>query len=194
MEGRAGVPRSSSTIHPLVVDDAPLQIVLYPHPVLGEVAAEVPVVDESVRGLAARMIEAMYEADGVGLAAPQVGHALRMFVADAQESEEPDPVVFINPEITISGQMEIGGGGCLSIPENPVMVRRPVAARITATGLDGELVRDGERRLPGPRLAARVRSSRRHADHRPDDAAGSSGPPTGGLEGVASVLRVSGTD
>ena len=105
MEGRA---RDGAVLdyHP-VVDDAPLQIVLYPHPVLGEVAAEVPVVDESVRGLAARMIEAMYEADGVGLAAPQVGHALRMFVADARESEEPDPVVFINPELEISGQMEI---------------------------------------------------------------------------------------
>ena len=123
--------------HP-VVDDAPLQIVLYPHPVLGEVAAEVPVVDDSVRGLAARMIEAMYEADGVGLAAPQVGHALRMFVADARESEEPDPVVFINPELEISGQMDIAEEGCLSIPEVRVMVRRPVAARITATGLDGE--------------------------------------------------------
>ena len=84
------------------------------------------------------MIEAMYEADGVGLAAPQVGISRRLFVADPRLTEEPDPQVFINPEIRLEGELVPFEEGCLSIPDVRVTVRRPKIATIVATGLDGE--------------------------------------------------------
>ena len=120
------------------VTDTPLQIVRYPHPVLAARAREVEVVDEDLRTLAARMIETMYAAEGVGLAAPQVGHSIRLFVADPRNREEPDPVVFVNPRLELGGDLELFEEGCLSIPEIKVTVRRPGIARITATDLEGE--------------------------------------------------------
>lgn len=124
--------------HPTAVTDTPLQILRYPHPVLAASAREVDAVDDDIRSLAARMIETMYEADGVGLAAPQVGHSIRLFVADPRDSPEPDPVVFINPTLELDGELELFEEGCLSIPDIRVTVRRPGAARISAIDLDGE--------------------------------------------------------
>lgn len=117
---------------------SPLTIVRYPDPVLGRRASPISVIDEEVRALAGRMIELMYGADGVGLAAPQVGVSKRLFVADPRLSESPDPVVFINPEISVEGEQDIAEEGCLSIPEIRLMVTRPVRARIRAQDLDGD--------------------------------------------------------
>lgn len=116
----------------------PLQIVRYPHPVLARKAAPVGDVDEQVRLLAARMIESMYEAEGVGLAAPQIGESIRLFVADPRESETPEPTVFIDPVLELSGELLPFEEGCLSIPDIRVTVRRPAVVQITATNLDGE--------------------------------------------------------
>ncbi len=123
--------------HSASVNQTPLQIVKYPHPVLAARAEPVAEVDDEIRALAARMIESMYEAEGVGLAAPQVGRSIRLFVADPRDSPEKDPVVFINPELELDGPLEPFEEGCLSIPDVRVTVRRPIAARITATDLDG---------------------------------------------------------
>ena len=110
----------------------------YPHPVLGRRADPVGKVDDEIRELAAAMIEKMYEADGVGLAAPQVGISRRLFVVDVRRSEEPEPMVFIDPELRLEGDLEPFEEGCLSIPEVRVTVRRPSIATIVATDLDGE--------------------------------------------------------
>ncbi|MBC04017.1 MAG: peptide deformylase [Phycisphaerae bacterium] len=131
--------------------ETPLQIIRYPHPVLATRAAEVDAVDDELRQLAARMIETMYAAEGVGLAAPQVGRSIRLFVADPRDSPEPDPVVFVNPRLELEGDLEIFEEGCLSIPDIRVDVRRPGAARILATDLDGE-----EFALESDGFAARV--------------------------------------
>lgn len=117
--------------------ETPLQIIRYPHPVLAARARPVEAVDDEIRSLAARMIESMYQAEGVGLAAPQVGRSLRLFVADPRESGEMDPVVFVNPVLELDGDLEPFEEGCLSIPDIRVIVRRPGAASITATNLDG---------------------------------------------------------
>ncbi len=115
-----------------------LPIRIWPDPVLLAKASEVSTFDEPLISLAEAMIETMYSADGVGLAAPQVGHSIRMFVADPQATEEPAPQVFINPEITMSGEIESSEEGCLSIPDIRVQVRRPVLATIRAQDLAGD--------------------------------------------------------
>lgn len=102
--------------------------------------------DESLRLLAEEMIEAMYTADGVGLAAPQVGKSIRLFVADPRIKETPDPQVFVNPVLEYEGQMLGEEEGCLSIPGIQVTIRRPQIARIRAQDLDGnpfEMESDG---------------------------------------------------
>lgn len=84
------------------------------------------------------MLELMHEADGVGLAAPQVGLSWRLFVTNAREHDPVDRV-FINPELTLGkGELEVMEEGCLSLPGIYGDVRRPPAAAISAIGLDGE--------------------------------------------------------
>ncbi|MEW6380547.1 MAG: peptide deformylase [bacterium] len=96
-----------------------LEIFKYPASVLREKAAVVNQSDLSVRKLVADMLETMYGAPGVGLAAPQVGVLQRIVVIDvATEDKGKDPLILINPEIIHSdGEMITGEEGCLSIPE-----------------------------------------------------------------------------
>ena len=115
-----------------------LPIRIWPDPVLLAKASVVDTFDKALAGLAEAMIETMYSAEGVGLAAPQVGHSIRMFVADPQTTEEPHPQVFINPELTMSGPIESSEEGCLSIPDIRVQVRRPIVATIRAQDIHGE--------------------------------------------------------
>jgi len=120
------------------VDPDKLRIVLYPASVLREKAQEIPEVTDTVRAVAARMFELMLEAQGVGLAAPQVGLSWRMFVVNATE-EDPEPRVFINPTLSEpSGELEPFDEGCLSLPGIRAEVRRPAGVTITATDLNGE--------------------------------------------------------
>jgi peptide deformylase len=90
--------------------------------------------------LAENMFETMYDAPGVGLAAPQVGVLKRMFVADCHREEQPkEPTVFINPEITwVSEEENTYEEGCLSIPEVYYDVTRPALVRMAWTDLDGK--------------------------------------------------------
>ena len=104
-----------------------LPIRIYGDPVLRQICAPVEL-DDDLRTLAADMIETMYDAPGRGLAAPQVGHALRMFVMDAHWKDSGDraPLVVINPEIVErSDQLVENDEGCLSIPDIPVRIARP---------------------------------------------------------------------
>lgn len=117
----------------------PLAIVLYPDPVLRHQAAPVAEITAEVRQVAADMLRLMHEAPGVGLAAPQVGLAWRLFVANPS-GEAGDDRVYINPELVGPiGPLEPSEEGCLSLPGIRVEVSRPQAITIRALGLDGKL-------------------------------------------------------
>lgn len=112
-------------------------LVYWNNPVLREVCKPVEAVDESVRALARRMFEVMYAHKGVGLAAPQVGVALRLFVVNCGEGT-PGEHVLINPEILETSGSETDQEGCLSFPDIRVKVARPTFARVKAMDLSGE--------------------------------------------------------
>jgi peptide deformylase len=96
---------------------AKLRLRYYPDEVLKQQAKKISTFDSSVRKLANDMLETMYENDGVGLAAPQVGISKRLFVIDVANEDEPrKPVVFINPVIVEREGELIGLEGCLSFP------------------------------------------------------------------------------
>ena len=115
-----------------------LRIVLYPDPVLRRKAAEVGKIDEKLRAVAQRMIELMHESEGVGLAGPQVGLSLRIFVANAT-GDPADDCVFINPVLlSPSTEIEPGSEGCLSIPDVRGEVRRPRSITVEAFDENGQ--------------------------------------------------------
>lgn len=115
-----------------------LDIVVYPDPVLNRVAEPVPADRGGLRELAEDMLGAMKEAHGVGLAAPQVGISLRLFVASAT-GEFDDSLICINPEIEPFGGIVEMEEGCLSVPDVRAMIRRPEKVRMRWTDLDGHL-------------------------------------------------------
>jgi peptide deformylase len=114
-------------------------IVLVPDPVLRAKAEPVAVFDGGLRDLARDMLETMYEAPGRGLAAPQIGLGLRLFVMDVGWKEgTSDPQVFVNPEIVgASDEVVMREEGCLSIPGRVSRVTRPVEVRLRWRDLDG---------------------------------------------------------
>ena len=118
---------------------AVLPIRVWPDPVLTQRAIPVAVIDEAVRKLAAEMLETMYAAPGRGLAAPQVGVSLRLFVMDPTWKEGVRaPVVAINPDVlAMSDDRAVGPEGCLSIPGVTAHVGRARDIRISWTDLDG---------------------------------------------------------
>jgi peptide deformylase len=112
-------------------------VFLYGSPVLRKVAMDVPDDHPGLGDLISSLFETMYHSDGIGLAAPQIGLSLRIFVIDASPLEEDDPSlknfkkVFINPMIiSYEGPMEKYNEGCLSIPEIREDVEREAAVRI----------------------------------------------------------------
>ena len=115
---------------------AQLTILCFPDPRLHTVARPVQAVDARIRQLVADMLETMYEAEGIGLAATQVNVHERVVVVDVSE-ERDAPLVLINPKITwASTETQVGEEGCLSVPGIYDGVPRSVAIRVSA--LDGE--------------------------------------------------------
>jgi len=114
-------------------------LVILPDPVLRQVSKPVERVDDALRKLADDMLETMYDAPGIGLAAIQIGEPLRLLVIDlAKEGEEPAPNVFVNPEILESSeQRSTYEEGCLSIPDYYAEVERPASVRATYVDRDG---------------------------------------------------------
>jgi peptide deformylase len=117
-------------------DLAGLRIIRYPDPRLTVVCTPVEAVDDSVRALIDRMFELMFDARGVGLAAPQVGVAVRLFVASAT-FDPAERGVYINPEIIAAEGAQDGDEGCLSFPGITCRVKRKKIATIRALGRDG---------------------------------------------------------
>ncbi|MBE6406584.1 MAG: peptide deformylase [Lentisphaerae bacterium] len=125
-------------------------------PVLHQIAKPVEKIDDSLVDLAQEMLNMMYKSNGIGLAAPQAGVSLRMFVLDVEPPEDEEghplpvnspgeiqllpqmPLAFINPEVTPIGTEESDyDEGCLSVPKLYATVRRPAKVMLKATLLDG---------------------------------------------------------
>jgi peptide deformylase len=116
-------------------------ILLIPDKRLRVASRPVEAVDAGIRALAEDMLETMYEAPGIGLAAIQIGEPLRLVTMDlAKKDEEKAPRVFINPQIVWSSDdTNVHEEGCLSIPEFYEDVERPAKVRFTYLDLDGKL-------------------------------------------------------
>ena len=115
-----------------------LNILEFPDPRLRTKAKPVEVVDDSIRTLVADMFDTMYAAPGIGLAATQVNVHKRVIVIDISE-DKSQPLVFINPEITILDQEKADyDEGCLSVPGYSETVSRPAHVRVKALNEQGE--------------------------------------------------------
>lgn len=133
-----------------------LEVVRYGHPVLRQKGARIETIDAEVQRLIADMMETMYAAKGVGLAAQQVGHALQLTVIDvAGVTDRPStmevagrpvdlndhmPLVLLNPEITPVGDAVTGPEGCLSFPEIYAEISRPGFVEVKALNDRGKLI------------------------------------------------------
>jgi peptide deformylase len=117
-------------------------ILILPDPRLRAVADPVEKIDDGIKALARDMLETMYDAPGIGLAAPQIGEMKRMVVMDLAKEDEPKaPLVMINPEILgMSDDTVVTEEGCLSIPELYYDVERPASVTVRYTDLEGKTV------------------------------------------------------
>jgi peptide deformylase len=133
-----------------------LSISQYGDPILRVKGKRIEKVDDHIRELAANMIETMHAANGVGLAAQQVGEALQLTVLDVSQVEDRPstlklngedvdpkavmPVVLINPEIDIGGATETGTEGCLSFPEITGQIERAKSIIVRAQTVEGDTI------------------------------------------------------
>ena len=117
-----------------------LPILLHPDPRLKKLCVPVQSVDAETRKLADSMIETMYDAPGVGLAAPQVASDARIFVMDCTDSESDNqPLVLINPEIIFkSKNTSVYEEGCLSLPGYFAEIERPAECQIEYIDYEGK--------------------------------------------------------
>jgi peptide deformylase len=118
-------------------------VLLFPDPRLKRMSVPVAEVTDEIRTLAADMLETMYDEPGIGLAAPQVGEAVRLIVVDTEwteEGAEPCPLVLLNPEIVAREGSLTWNEGCLSVPDYQADVERAAKVTLRATDLDGQPV------------------------------------------------------
>ena len=116
-------------------------ILIHPDPRLKKVAEPITRITPEIETLAADMLATMYDAPGIGLAAPQIGINARIFVMDATRDPEAEaaPVVMVNPQITWTSEgLNTYDEGCLSIPDQYAEVTRPAELRMEWLGLDGK--------------------------------------------------------
>lgn len=127
-----------------MIDFEKCQITHYPAEVLGKRAEPVEKIDGEIHRLVDRMIDVMIQKKGVGLAAPQIGVPLRLFIISLDGGRE-NVRVFINPTVTPTGDLGEIEEGCLSVPGIYTKIRRYKKCRVKATDLDGkEFTDEGE--------------------------------------------------
>jgi peptide deformylase len=130
-----------------------LSILQYGNPMLRAKGKRVDKIDNRIRELALNMLETMHAANGIGLAAQQIGEALQLTVLDvAQVEDRPStlrlngkevdpktamPLVLLNPQISMNGEKELGIEGCLSFPEITAEIERSISVTAHAESLDG---------------------------------------------------------
>ncbi len=120
-------------------------ILIHPDPRLKKVCAPVTDLTDNLRALADDMLETMYDAPGIGLAAPQVGVLDRLIVIDCvkEEGEAPRPLIMFNPEvIAASDETNVYEEGCLSIPEQYAEITRPKEVEVTWMDQNGKLQKE----------------------------------------------------
>jgi peptide deformylase len=117
-----------------------LPIITVPDPLLRKVSAPIEQIDREILKLADDMLETMYAAPGVGLAAVQIGVLKRLVVLDvAEDKEAPEPLTLINPEVLSKGQeMRLHEEGCLSIPDFRLDIERPSAVTVAYVDRKGK--------------------------------------------------------
>ena len=121
---------------------ANLRVMKYGSSVLRQVAQPVEEITDEIRQIADDMLKAMYDSDGVGLAAPQIGVSKRIVVIDVNPNDlSCEPIALINPEIVEREGQEDAEEGCLSVPEVRGEVKRAEKVTIKALNLDGKKVR-----------------------------------------------------
>ena len=121
------------------IDPAKLRIIKYPDPRLRKLCQPVEAFDDWLARVADRMLSLMHGAAGIGLAAPQVGLALRMFICNVTGNRADDQV-FVNPELSDFGELVEGDEGCLSIPDVTVAVRRYSECTMHAQDVTGKSI------------------------------------------------------
>lgn len=114
---------------------AKLNIVKEGDPILRKTSRKIETVDDRIKTLAADMLETMHDANGVGLAAVQVGKLRRLVIVEVEEGR---PFILINPEIVAKEGRQTEVEGCLSIPGKWGITDRPMKVTVRATGLDGK--------------------------------------------------------
>ena len=120
-----------------MIDIDKCRITHYPAEVLAKRAEPVGEIDDNIRRLVEKMTDIMFKNKGLGLAAPQAGVSLRLFIISLDASRE-NLKVFINPTVTPDGELGAIDEGCLSVPGIYTKIRRYTKCKVTATGLDGE--------------------------------------------------------
>jgi len=121
------------------------EIVQFPDPRLKQVAKPITEVDDALRELARDMIDVMYDEPGIGLAAPQVGSGVRMFVIDTEWSDDEvgkNPRVVLNPEISDREGTITWEEGCLSVPDYTANVDRDAKITLRGSDLDGNPIEE----------------------------------------------------
>lgn len=146
------------------------EIVKYPDPILQKPAEPVVEFDDELRSLVEDMFDSMYAAQGIGLAAPQIGVSKRLTVVDLSFKKNPEEkIVLINPEIIHKEGRQVEEEGCLSLPEIREKVSRSIKVRIRAQDVHGKTFEiDGEELL--------ARAFQHEIDH---------------LDGILFIFRVS---
>jgi peptide deformylase len=127
------------------------EVVQFPDPRLKQVSKPVTEVTDEIRELARDMIDVMYDEPGIGLAAPQVGASIRLFVIDTEwgdDDNEKSPTVVLNPEISEREGRITWDEGCLSVPDYNATVERDAAITLRGQDLDGNPI---EERVEGLR-------------------------------------------
>lgn len=119
-----------------MIDIDKCQITHYPADVLGRRAEPVDQIDDNIRQLVDKMTDIMLKNKGVGLAAPQAGVSLRLFIISLDGSRE-NVRAYVNPTVTPTGELEGIDEGCLSVPGIYTKIRRYKQCEVTATDLDG---------------------------------------------------------
>jgi peptide deformylase len=128
------------------------EIVTYPDPILQRPTEKVTEFDKELRTLAADMFESMYQAIGIGLAAPQIGVSKRITVIDLSNQKNPEEkIVLVNPEIIHKEGKQVSEEGCLSLPDIRDKVSRAAKVKVKAQDLEGKWIE-----LEGTELLARA--------------------------------------
>ena len=119
-----------------MIDIEKCRITHYPADVLAKSAEPVEKIDDNIRQFVEKMTDIMLENKGIGLAAPQVGVPLRLFIISLNQTKDAVKV-FINPTITPIGELDAAEEGCLSVPGIHTKIRRHKKCKVTATDLAG---------------------------------------------------------